>query len=153
MVVYFHGANDKRCPVCLCEWNEAVMTKAGIKQCPNCKTVIAPMDIKDDGYIRINWQDMRVLAVYAKRWSAMFDLKVKGNRDAVQALIHILYKIEGFKPKNAKPLTPLEDDIVIARITGKSPLPLIEIAVKREKDEESKKDATGNLVSPYFRKA
>lgn len=153
MVVLFHGKNDKRCPVCLCEWNEAVLTKAGIKQCPNCKTIIAPMNISEDGYIRINWQDMRVLAVYAKRWSSMFDLSNKGNRDAIQALVHILYKIEGFRPKTAKPLTPIEDDIVIAKIKNQKGVPLVQIAVDRSNKAQEEKDATGSILSPYFKKA
>lgn len=82
----------------------------------------------------------------------MFDLSNKGNRDAMQALAHILYKIEGFRPKSAKPLTPVEDDIVISRINGNSALPLIQIATKKELEAEAASEQGDIVISPYFRK-
>ncbi len=99
--------NEVRCAVCL---KEFLLKKT--KECPNCKTEIHPLLIKEDGYIKINWQDMRVLSTYAVRWATCFDLTKKGNADAAKALSNILVNIKNFRPTGAEKLVDENDKIV-----------------------------------------
>ncbi len=55
-----------------------------------------------DGYIKVNWQEMRVLVIYAKRWAMAFDLANRTNQDAVKALNNIVLHLEQYQPKGAE---------------------------------------------------
>lgn len=151
MAIQFKGLNDMRCPVCLLEWNKLAMQAVGIKVCPQCKTSIPALEIANDGYIKANWQDLRVLAIYAKRWAQVFNLKKQGDRDALQALDNILVNIQRFKPKNAIDLVPPHDDVIIGVIERHENPPMVQI-VKEVTDHKAGKDSNGNITSPYFYK-
>jgi hypothetical protein len=97
---------DLRCPVCLAEFYLEKKPNAMLGRCPSCSTEIARMLVREDGYIFINWQQLRTLAIYAARWSGSFDLNKKGNMDAMQALTHILMHLQTFQPKGSAPLLP-----------------------------------------------
>lgn len=135
-------SHDMRCPVCLSEWNQSDLMSAGIKTCPHCKTIIQPLKIEHDGYIFINWQDLRVLAIYSKRWASMFDMTQKGNQDAVQALENILEGIRRYQPTGTPQLTPPLDTVILHG------------APKLEEENilEWKRDATGKIISPFFKR-
>lgn len=147
----YEEKNDLRCPVCLQEWNEKIMAKAKITACPRCSTTIPPMRIRDDGYVKVNWQDMRVLVIYAQRWAQLFDTSKKGNRDALEALKNITKKVEESKPKEGQELSPKE-----APIIGKMSTNTPQVQTKEITPMEALKkirDKGGNIESPYFRKA
>lgn len=57
----YQSNNDIRCPVCLAEFNATALLATNAKDCPNCHTLLYPMLIKHDGYVKLNWQDLRVL--------------------------------------------------------------------------------------------
>lgn len=142
--------NDLRCPVCLHEFNGKAMMKLGIKGCPVCKTVLQPLVMRQDGYIRVNWQDMRTLAIYAKRWSKIFDLRNKGDRDATAALKNIFIKLEKFRPVGAESLVPKRDPISdsLKRVEV-SKGGAINIGDNITQDT-FKRDQDGNIPSPFF---
>lgn len=150
--------NDMRCPVCGKEWLLSITMKLGVKGCPNCATSLQPLKIKDDGYVKVNWQDLRTIAIYAERWSSMFDMSVKGNQDAVRALQNILTHLRTYQPKEALPLTlPVTPIVVIQKEKetenhGNYPkTPKIRIELDDSK-RELKPDSTGNIPSPFYQK-
>lgn len=98
--------NDIRCAICGTEFISSELKEKNIRECPNCKTTIKPLRISEDGYIKLNWQDIRVLAIYAQRWANTFDTRIQGNKEAVIALDVIISKLENYKPKNGGPLDP-----------------------------------------------
>ena len=156
----YPGKNDLRCPVCLAEFNQAAMQAAGVKGCPNCHTTLQPVLIAHDGYIKINWQDLRVLAIYAQRWSITFDLTNGGNRDSLKALQNIINKLRAYEPKGGPPLVPPMDAVIINRTPGGGisiPMPerppLVAIDEKTITLEALKPDPrTGLIPSPFYRR-
>lgn len=130
---------ELRCQVCLQEYDRKHQRKLGV--CPFCGTHLAAMLTADDGYIRINWQQLRVLAIYAKRWTAHFDLGKRGNKDAVQALENILHHLTQYRPKDGETLLLPEAQENVPKLTeaaaGAEPLAA---------------QPDGSIPSPYFRK-
>ena len=111
--------NDIRCVVCGAEFNDYELKKLHIKDCPNCHTQLNPMLISQDGYIKINWQELRVLVAYASRWITRFDTKIKGNEDMIKALGSTIAKLEKYRPKTGVPLFTKKDLEI-----GKKALPI-----------------------------
>lgn len=153
------GKFDRRCPVCRAEWNEKAIREAGGgRVCPNpeCGTVIEPLNTDYDGYVRINWQDLRVLAIYARRWSMLFDMTRKPNQDAVKALFTIIEGLKKYQPKGAPPLVPNEDRIEV--VNGivqqqENTRPGAGGDVVLDEGATWEKDEQGNIKSPFhFRK-
>lgn len=101
--------NDIRCHVCLQYFNLYEVQKSKVVGCPNCKTLVPPLQVINDGYIKINWQELRVLATYARRWAMTFSPDKKGNVDAVIALENTITGIAKFRPRNAAPLLADEE--------------------------------------------
>lgn len=156
-MTYREGNNDTRCPVCSAEWIQSDMMKIGVKGCPHCGTTAQLLNKKHDGYIKINWQDLRVLAIYAERWSSMFDMSIKGNQDAVKALQKILENLRTYRPKDGAPLTiPLTPIVIVHKHPPhehhecQEP-PRVHIAFDETK-RNLKPDGTGNIPSPFYRK-
>lgn len=148
--------NDLRCCVCLSEFRLADTQKLTERKCPNCGTQIPPQMINEDGYVKLNWQDLRVLAMYSRRWATMFDLTKSGNRHAITALENIINKILPFQPKTAKPLLPPTEVIVIDKpqeqLPQKIDIQVMKPALSWEEWKNKNKDQQGNVVSPFFRK-
>lgn len=136
--------HDQRCPVCLSEFNSQEMRQAGFKSCPVCKTTLQPLTISHDGYIRINWQDMRVLAIYARRWSMGFDLTKKGNRDAIQALENIIANLSKYKPNMSEPIVPAVDAFIVGNMQAEYNLDNVPLNLKP--------DHTGMIPSPFYKR-
>lgn len=134
MVLY--SRNLLRCAVCLSQFDPAKLR--GRHECPTCGTVIPPLKGSEDGFIKINWQDLRILATYAERWTDTFDLGRRGDRDALQALQNILRQLSGFRPPGALPLLP--EHLIQKTILEFNP------AASMTPDE------TGLIPSPYVRK-
>jgi hypothetical protein len=147
--------NDMRCPVCLLEFNSEEMKRAGVRGCAKCHTSIPPIYLAHDGYVKVNWQDLRVLAIYAQRWSIGFDLRNKGNQDALKALENIINHLRQYKPKNAAPIVPLVD---VVRVRGDAEhdvknIPIqFNIHIPLPKRYEWKPDHTGFIPSPFYQK-
>lgn len=147
---------DVRCPVCLKEFNQANLQHAGVKSCPFCKTSLQWLDIAHDGYIHINWQNLRVLAIYAQRWANMWDMSKPGNMHALQALENIFKHLAQYQPASSPPLLLQQD----ARIGNNTMVGKITITRKKMALEESfdpitserlKPDASGKILSPFFK--
>lgn len=124
------------------EFHLESVRKLGYKACPQCQTALPPVLLKNDGYIKANWQDMRMLAIFAKRWAAHFDTTKKGNRDAVVALDNICRRLESFRPGGAEPLLGRNDQM------QKPSIPTI--VPKGEHNAQPIKLPDGSVVSPYF---
>jgi len=75
-------------------------------QCPNCHTWVPPMKKSEDGYIKVNWQDIRVLAIYAQRWAATFPTENDDDKKAIVALNKIIAKIAQYRPPTGGDLDP-----------------------------------------------
>ena len=99
-----------RCPVCLEDFD--TIRKSKPYTCEYCGTRIPPLETALDGYIRVNWQDMRVLVIYARRWASMFDLTRRGNQDAARMLGNITGQVKTFRPQDGE---KIEDDKIINR--------------------------------------
>lgn len=97
--------DDVRCCVCLSEFALIELQKAKLKECPVCKTRIPLIKVKHDMDVRVNWQDIRMLAIYAQRWAAGFDQD--GDKHALFALQNILTKLAKYKPADG---APFEDE-------------------------------------------
>lgn len=143
--------NDLRCPVCLCEYNFKALAHQGIKQCPSCKTVLQPLLKRHDGYIQVNWQDMRTLAIYALRWSKIFDMNKQGDKDAHKALHNIISNLARFQPQGAPQIVP-EKDAVYEGMKRLEVQKLGDIGEGDNMKMPFKKDASGHIISPFFRK-
>lgn len=102
--------NDIRCPVCYVEFNEWAIKQEGHKVCPNCKSTVTPLLKSQDGYVYVNWGQLRIMATYAKRWTTLIDIRKKGNWDMVQALDVFIKSLGFYKPNGALQLI-LEDDL------------------------------------------
>lgn len=139
--------NDRRCPVCLHVFNAEAMMKLGKKGCPVCHTVLQPLETKYDGYIRINWQDIRTLAIYARRWSKIFDIKAAGDKDALAALQNIFNALSRFRPVGAQPLLPDKDIVAdtLRRVEVKEGGGMM---IK----QPEKTEPDGSIISPFFGK-
>lgn len=101
--------NDIRCPVCLKEFNLYRLKEAGYKTCPNCKSNIPPLFLVHDIIVKLNWQDLRILATYSKRWVTQFDMTIRGNQDMVKALENILNKLMPYQPAGTLPVVTAEE--------------------------------------------
>lgn len=102
--------NDIRCSVCRNEFNLYMATKYGVRKCPKCGTEIAPIMIAQDILIKINWQDLRILANYAKRWVYTFDMSKTGNKDMSLVLENIIQQIGKYRPQSALPIITKDED-------------------------------------------
>jgi hypothetical protein len=100
------GKKDIRCAVCLGEFFSEEMIEKKVDTCPTCGTTIKPVKISQDGYIKVNWQDVRVLAIYSQRWAKGFNLDTKGNVDSKIALDNIINKLKAYKPTDGGDLDP-----------------------------------------------
>lgn len=157
---FFGRKKDMRCAVCTAEFRADELKLAGVKACPNCGSTMAPLKVSQDGYIKINWQDLRTLAIYAKRWSGVFPTNSKGNRDALLALQVILKALEKYRPKDAMPLVPIDDVVVVTPIGRNQKIQLPPIAMEGRMEDQFdgdaplvwEKDSMGRIKSPFFRK-
>lgn len=158
--------NDLRCPVCQATWNQEALMRIGIKGCPHCKTVIEPLLISQDGYIKVNWQDLRVLAIYAWRWTQVFDTRKKGDVDAIIAFQNILDALAKYQPKDGAPIIPFDnvrpDPSIIDAIMAEIKMAEMNAKPKHPerkeemnfiiKQEDLKPNAEGKIPSPFIKK-
>lgn len=149
MSAIFESKADRRCPVCLTEWSSAALKFAGIKGCPKCKTALAPLHTAEDGYIKINWQDVRVLVLYANRWAKVFDETKRVSLDALMALKNITMAVQQYRPATGALLIPEQDIVTIEKEikTNRKGDVVIELTIKHKEDE---KQPDPKLASPYF---
>lgn len=145
----FQQKNDKRCPCCQAEWNSNALKASGLKGCPHCRTVLEPLKVIEDGYVHLNWQDLRVLVLYAKRWSKIFDTNNRTSLDAIQALNNIIAKVQVHRPETGALLIPEQDIVTIEKaIKESSQGMVVELTIKHASEDtvEVKK----SIPSPYF---
>lgn len=95
--------------VCLTEFSKAQLEGYNVPNCPICLTKIRPMKIANDGYMHFNWEEVRLLAIYAQRWAQRFDTSNKYNVEYLTALQNIINKVNQYQPKGAPTLDPTEE--------------------------------------------
>ena len=61
-----------RCILCPFEVDESELTD-DITCCPGCGTKYIPLSEKYDVDIKINWQELRTLVIWAERWAAEYN--------------------------------------------------------------------------------
>ena len=137
---------DIRCQVCLTEFNKAELKAKMLageveetQLCPACGTHLGPMLIKDDINIMVNWQELRILTILAKRYSR----EHAGNRpegDARKSLDNIIEKLSKYKPADS-PL-PLMTEADLAPIT-------VDQNVEIPEEFKNKLD-DGSILSPFM---
>lgn len=120
--------NDIRCPLCAAEYNAQDIRGPA---CPNCGTQTPVMRVIDDIYVKLNWQEMRILTIYAQRWMQTFDLNHRGNIDAAKVLDRIVQSLHKFRPDGGGDLNPMIDTPQVQEM----------ISVRKRMK-----------ISPYFRK-
>lgn len=147
----FFKKSDSRCQVCNAEWNSFALKQSGLRGCPNCKSLLQPMKIEEDGYIHVNWQEVRVLAIYANRWSQIFDLNTKITDEAKVVLHNILHKLETYRPEQGDLLIPRNDILQMERSVRDNAKgqPVIELTITSVK-EVTKVPMQKGVPSPYF---
>lgn len=89
--------------------NLYTVQKDGWKACPNCGTIIPPLHLIYDIAILINWQQLRIMATYSKRWIGQFNTSIRGNRDMIQVLENILHQLSHYQPQNTLPIIDKEE--------------------------------------------
>lgn len=141
---------NSRCPVCLFEFNMESMAKMGVKGCPHCKTQLQMLGMNQDGYFKANWQDIRVLAIYARRWAAMFDMTNQGNVDAVKALANIIQGLSKCQPAGAPPIVPPNEVVIIESPSPVRPTDAM-LTIDQDKPVDLKPGADGKIISPFFK--
>lgn len=52
---------------CIC--NFELDSFDGLNYCPNCGTSYPPLGVEDDVMLKINWQELRTLIIWAERWA------------------------------------------------------------------------------------
>lgn len=138
--------NDIRCPQCGWQGNlHIAQTVMKATQCPNCGTKHPPLKLAEDGLIKTNWQDMRILCIYAQRFGAIFDQGIPGNRIAIEILNRIVKEMARYQPPNAPNLDPqltdqnIAKDIEQRKIKG-MPSPYLLDLVKRDDEDKPKRN-------------
>lgn len=54
-----------------CEYRPTVEeANAGLTKCPRCETTAVPLADRHDVEVKINWQELRVLGIFAEQWAA-----------------------------------------------------------------------------------
>lgn len=88
----FKSDPDKttRCIQCDAEFSEAdldlVKEELDLKQvtcCPRCQTRSIPCDISRDLYVPVNWQELRILCMWATNWADKLDDQAKATMAAI----------------------------------------------------------------------
>lgn len=140
-----NDTRDMRCAVCRHEFNSQELPDHNLYSCPNCKTAFKALAKKDDGYVKVNWRELILLATYASRWSQTFMASDMVTKDALTILKNIIDDLSAFRPDGAPPLVNYLKVIVLKEITM-TPV---------DKDPwsgeiEMKTDDKGNIISPFY---
>ena len=102
----------------LCKWTgdfERDILPKNVDRCPNCGTLQKPLATKEDVVLKINWQDLRLLCIYAQRFVATFSDKIPANRVFKEMLERIVKHVEASKPIGSANLNPHLSDPKVAR--------------------------------------
>lgn len=137
--------NDIRCPQCGWQGNFAFAVEMKTQRCPNCGTVHPPLKLAEDGLIKTNWQDIRILCIYAQRFAATFDQGIPGNKIAIEILNRIIKEMARYQPPNGLNLDPslqnkdVAKDIEQRKIKG-MPSPYLLDFIKRDDEDKPKRN-------------
>lgn len=71
-----------------------VQSFEGLTACPSCNTKSYPCDHADDVNVKINWQELRVLVMWAERWGVLHKDDQHGatNPDLIYSIAERLEK-------------------------------------------------------------
>lgn len=134
--------NDIRCPVCGWQGNHTIALELKLQRCPNCGSQQSPLKLSEDGFIKTNWQDIRILCIYAQRFCATFDEKHPANKIAIDTVKRIVGEMAQYQPKgNPANLDPMLGNKDIARDIqerkeGKMLSPYLIDLIKRDDDSK-----------------
>ncbi len=97
-----------RCLHCGTEFSFTEKELESISCCPRCENPGIPADPANDVTITINWQELRILVMWAERWAEKF---LKDKPYSYRTLLSIASRIQAQCPELAKksPLTLLAE--------------------------------------------
>lgn len=144
--MFWKKKNDLRCAVCTAEYDSKLF-RHPLDACPNCGTKIPPLKTNQDVAVKLNWQDLRVLAIYAKRWSHLIPVENPINKQALEALRLILKNLEKYQPKGSESLI-IKNEVVRLEI----PLQAEQKVVPTGGQMVFEKDVKGRIISPFFKR-
>lgn len=99
-----------RCTLCAFEVSKEEADEKNLSACPNCGTTGVPCDPANDVEVKLNWQELSVLSIWAERWALQGDGKREegDTSPSMAALVYaIVERLERQHPEQAKevPLT------------------------------------------------
>lgn len=124
--------------MCLAEFYNSDLIHKGLKACPNCGTVIPPQKISEDGFVKVNWQELRVLATYAKRWASTFS-NLPTDQDMIKALDNTIMNLARYTPHGGLPI--IQPDQFMQKPPEKT---IPQVAQQEEKQPD------GRIKSPFY---
>ena len=141
-----------RCPVCLALFDWQAQQENHTEGCPVCKTTLHPMMLVHDGYVQINWQEMRMLCTFANRWMAGFQ-NTKENQDTLKAFVNLLNRITKNQPPGVQPLVPNIDPVIVEmqeKLKQQRQKEVVELP--KDAPINLAPNADGKIISPFFKK-
>jgi hypothetical protein len=88
-----------RCIRCSEEFEDKELIDLSFDECPKCGGPGSPMLISQDIQLSINWNELRILTIYASNWAESLDDDCKID------LMSILKRLEKYRPEGASALT------------------------------------------------
>lgn len=99
-----------RCVECRKEYSLAYIEEIEASKCPGCGTESLPLAVSQDTTIKINWHELRILAIWAKNWQDYQLNKPKESEPEGKKTIvvdRILVELEKQRPEGAASLSIL----------------------------------------------
>jgi len=91
-----------RCRVCNEEFAEEQLD--GLPCCPMCRTTQHPAKLSEDITVPMNWQDLRLMVAYARRWA-----DENGDDESSELLSELSRQYACLRPKGSAPLSVIEE--------------------------------------------
>lgn len=91
-----------RCLVCGHEVSEREIEERSLSCCPKCENNGVPAAVKHDVSITINWQELRILTIWAERWISSHTEESSRDKYALLTVRAIADRIEKQCPELAK---------------------------------------------------
>lgn len=125
----------------------------GMKKCARCESTVPMLVISQDGYVHVNWQDLRVLVTFARRWSKHFDMTRDHSYFTVMTLDRIINDLREYQPRGAKDLMDETEEQTIIQAQERARTNyLVKPADARPIKDMLKKGENGLILSPFFKK-
>jgi hypothetical protein len=94
-----------RCIDCCSEFNDEDLIKSKASCCPVCGTLSLPVSVDKDVNITINWNELRILTMWASRWAEQDGF----NESSKISLHKIIKRLSKYRPDGSPALTLVEE--------------------------------------------